>query len=126
MKFTPLQEGYALKDPQSDYEQAEKLDKYRVSDNAIYAPAGFGNQEYLLLKNVTKAYYHDFQMRTGCCTGTWPKRGIVVCYGDNGILKIRPDKEKFAAPFLETLQKRIPGLDTEIPELYKNETRKGW
>lgn len=126
MKFIPVDETYTIADPETDFARAEKLDHWHLSEQAVYVPYGLNGQNYLPLKAITKAYYHDFQVRTGCCTGTWPKRGIVICYGEKGILKMRPNKEKNAMVLLEALQEKIPGLDTEIPDLYRKETRKGW
>lgn len=125
MKFTPLSEEWDSSKLTEDYEGAVKAEKWRVGKLSLYQPSGIFGIKYLPLQQIRKAYPHDFQIKSGCsCAGTFPSRGVVVEYGDRQILKLIPNKEKVSEVIIGLLKDRIPGLDTEIPDLYKKETRK--
>ena len=123
MKFIPL--GTVLEDVQQDYETAQKVDRWRVGRKAFYAPGGFRAVSYLPLSEISSAYPHDFQVRggTSCCS-TITAGGTVITYGDGGVLKVLPGSGKQGIRLLSLLKERIPGLDTEVPEIYRNSTRK--
>ncbi len=51
----PLYAGKEIENVLEDFKSARKVDKYRVSDLAIYIPAGFG-WKYLRFADVTEAH----------------------------------------------------------------------
>lgn len=124
MKFTPIAGKLDQADLEKDFETAEKVEKWRAGKLAFYQSAGLLPVKYLPLDMISKAYPHDFQVKGGCsCAGTYPTRGVIVGYGEKGILKLIPNKEKNSDRIIDMLKSRISGLDTEIPELYRRETR---
>jgi hypothetical protein len=113
-----------MSDLEEDFEKAVKVERWRVGNDAFYQPAGFSKYTYLPLSSVLTAYPHDFRVKGGCsCAGTIPSGGVVITYGDKGVIKIIPGNEKNAAKLLEALKERIPDLDMTVPEIYKNRTR---
>jgi hypothetical protein len=49
--------------------------------------------------------------------------GVVITYGEKGVIKIIPGKEKNAEKILTTLKERKPDIDTTVPEIYRGRTR---
>ena len=124
MKLLPILPEYEMSDLEEDFEKAVKVERWRVGKDAFYQPAGFSKYTYLPLSSVLTAYPHDFRVKGGCsCAGTIPSGGVVITYGDKGVIKIIPRNEKNAAKLLEALKERIPDLDMTVPEIYKNRTR---
>lgn len=124
MRFTPFVEDALITEAEADYSSAEKAERWKVGEKALYQSSGPFGVRYLPLGLIRKAYPHDFQIKSGCsCAGTFPSRGVVVEYGDRQILKLIPNKEKESDHIISLLKKRIPELDTGIPELYSKETR---
>lgn len=124
MKFIPLEKELSVHEMETDFEQAKKIGKWRVGERALFQTAGPFSIKYLPLSSITKAYPHDFQIKGGCsCAGTYPSRGVVIAYGNGGILKLIPNREKEADELIAAIKSRVPSLDTEIPERYRNETR---
>lgn len=111
----------------ADYEEGGKIEKWKVGRLALYQKSGPFGIRYLPLPLIRRAYPHDFQIKSGCsCAGTFPSRGVVVEYdmnGEKGVLKMIPNKEKESEQILAQLKKQIPDLLTDIPDLYKKETR---
>ena len=67
---------------------------------------------------------HDFRVKGGCsCAGTIPTGGVVITYGEKGVIKIIPGNEKNAEKVLTTLKERKPDIDTTVPEIYRGRTR---
>ena len=124
MNFKPFSEGAVIPDAEQDFAAAERVEKWRIGKKALFQTAGPFSIRYLPLGVIKKAYPHDFQIKSGCsCAGTFPSRGVVVVYGENKVLKMIPNKERESEHIIALLKERLPGLDTEIPELYKKETR---
>lgn len=124
MTLAPFVNTESLQDAEEDYTSAEKVEKWRIGQKAFYQASGPFKVRYLLLREIRKAYPHDFQIKSGCsCAGTFPSRGVVILYGDDQVLKLIPNKERESERILSLLKKRIPDLDTEIPALYQKETR---
>ena len=122
MKLIPIQQE--LPGVEADFETALKIEKWRVGEKAFYQPAGFGKYSYLPLASILSAYPHDFRVKGGCsCVGTIPSGGVVITYGDGGVIKIIPGNEKNAAKILTALKERIPDLDMTVPEIYRGRTR---
>ena len=110
---------------EEDYRTADRFDRWRVGSLAFYMPGGFNTTAYLPLDAITSAYPHDFRVKGGCsCAGTIVTGGVVVRYGDNEVIRIIPGSEKHAPRLLAALKERLPDLDTEVPETYRNCTRK--
>ena len=119
MKFIPL--GTVLEDVQQDYETAQKVDRWRVGQKAFYAPGGFRAVSYLPLSEICSAYPHSFLVKGGnSCCSTISTGGAVITYGDRQVLKILPGSGKQGTRLLELLKERIPGLDMEVPEIYRS------
>ena len=109
---------------ETDYETAVRIERWRVGEKAFYQPSGFGRCSYLPLSSILSAYPHDFRIKGGCsCAGTIPSGGVVITYGEKGVIKVIPGNEKNAVKMLEVLKERIPGLDMTIPEIYRSRTR---
>ena len=124
MKLISVIPQYELPAPEADFESALHIDRWRVGEKAFYHPAGFGKYSYLPLSAIRSAYPHDFRIKGGCsCAGTIPSGGVVITYGDKGVIKIIPGNEKNAGRILETLKERIPDLDMTVPEIYRGRTR---
>ena len=124
MKLKPILPEYELSEPEKDFENAPRIERWRVGQKAFYQPAGFGKYFYLPLTSILSAYPHDFRIKGGCsCAGTIPSGGVVITYGEKGVIKIVPGNEKNAARILEALKERIPNLDMTVPEIYRGLTR---
>ena len=124
MKFVPLSGTVDDKVLTEEFSDAVKVEKWRIGKSVRFQAAPMLPVKYLPFSEITKAYPHDFQIKSGCsCAGTYPSRGVVIGYGEKGILKLIPNKEKSSDQIISLLKERIPGLDIEIPDLYKNETR---
>ena len=124
MRFTPFISGAVDEDLTQDYSTAERAERWRIGRKAFYQTYGPFGVKYLPLDRIRRAYPHDFQIKSGCsCAGTFPSRGVVVEYDDRQVLKLIPNKEKESDHIIALLNERVPGLDTEIPELYRKETR---
>ena len=122
MKFKAL--TAQIPDIEDDYARAAKFERWRIGSRAMYVPGGFNTAAYLPLEEIRSAYPHDFRLKGGCsCAGTIFTGGLVVRYGENEVIKIIPGNEKYAARILDALKEKLPGLDTEIPDIYKNRTR---
>ena len=122
MKLIPIQEE--LPGVEADFENATKIERWKVGEKAFFQPAGFNKYSYLPLSAILSAYPHDFRVKGGCsCAGTIPSGGVVITYGDKGVIKIIPGNEKNAGRILETLKERIPDLDMTVPEIYRGRTR---
>ena len=122
MKFKAL--THELAGVEEDYAKALRCDRWRVGTMAFYTPGGFNTTAYLPLDEITSAYLHDFRVKGGCsCAGTIVTGGVVVKYGANEIIKVVPGRDKQALILLNALKERIPDLDTEIPDIYKESTR---
>ena len=124
MKLVPIVPEYEVSGTETDFETAVRIERWRVGKKAFYQPSGFGKYLYLPLTEILSAYPHDFRIKGGCsCAGTIPSGGVVITYGDKGVVKIIPGNEKNAVKMLETLKECIPDLDTTVPEIYRNRTR---
>ena len=124
MKLKPILPQAQLDDVQADFDSALKVERWRIGEKAFYQPAGFNSASYLPLEKIRSAYPHDFRVKGGCsCAGTVPAGGVVITYGESGVIKVVPGSDQKAKKILEVLKERIPGLDTEIPEIYRNRTR---
>ena len=122
MKFKAL--TMQIPDIENDYARAQKFERWRIGSQAMFVPGGFNTAAYLPLEEITSAYPHDFRVKGGCsCAGTIFSGGVVVTYGENGVIKIIPGNEKYAARILDALKEKLPDLNTEIPDIYKNRTR---
>ena len=122
MKFKAL--TTQIPDIEDDYAGAQKFERWRIGSKAMFFPGGFNAAAYLPLEEIRSAYPHDFRIKGGCsCAGTVFSGGVVVTYGENGVLKVIPGNEKYVARILDALKEKLPGLDTEIPDIYKNRTR---
>ncbi len=118
MKFRPLMSP--IKDPGQDYEQSVRIDRWNIGESAFYAPDGFRSMAYLPLGEIRSAYPHDFSVKGGCCcTSMVPAGGLVITYGEMGVIKILPGSVRNGSRILEELKKRIPDLDTRVPEIYR-------
>lgn len=124
MKFVPVSCTVDEQVLTREFSNSIKVEKWRIGETVFFQTAAMLPVKYLPFSEIRKAYPHDFQIKSGCsCAGTYPSRGVVVGYGEEGILKLIPNKEKNSDQIISLLKERIPGLDTEIPDLYKNETR---
>ena len=122
MKLIPIQEE--LPGVEADFENATKIERWKVGEKAFFQPAGFNKYSYLPLSAILSAYPHDFRVKGGCsCAGTIPMGGVVITYGEKGVIKIIPGKEKNAEKILTTLKERKPDIDTTVPEIYRGRTR---
>ena len=52
-KLKPLLEGATLADPKEEFRTSKRFEKYRMSANALFIPAGF-SWNYLPLKEITR------------------------------------------------------------------------
>ena len=50
----PYYPGDVLQDPKADYRASRKIDRYRLSEEALYIPKVFG-WDYVLLSGITEA-----------------------------------------------------------------------
>ena len=124
MKLLPILPEYETSGLEEDFEKSVKIERWRVGKAAFYQPAGFGKYAYLPLTEVLTAYPHDFRVKGGCsCAGTIPTGGVVITYGEKGVIKIIPGNEKNAEKILTTLKERKPDIDTTVPEIYRGRTR---
>ena len=124
MKIIPILPQYELSGIEADYETAVKIERWRIGEKAFYQPSGFGKYSYLPLSSILSAYPHDFRIKGGCsCAGTIPTGGVVITYGEKGVIKIIPGNEKNAAKLLQTLKEHVPDLDMTVPEIYRGRTR---
>ena len=124
MKYTAIEKELPARELEADFERAQKIEKWRIGEKALFQTSGLFFTKYLPLSSIVRAYPHDFQIKGGCsCAGTYPSRGVVIAYGNDGILKLIPNREKEADELIAAIKSRIPDLDTEIPERYRNETR---
>ena len=122
MKLIPIQEE--LPGVEADFENATKIERWKVGEKAFFQPAGFNKYSYLPLSAILSAYPHDFRVKGGCsCAGTIPTGGVVITYGEKGVIKIIPGNEKNAEKILTTLKERKPDIDTTVPEIYRGRTR---
>ena len=122
MKLIPIQEE--LPGVEADFENATKIERWKVGEKAFFQPAGFNKYSYLPLSAILSAYPHDFRVKGGCsCAGTIPTGGVVITYGEKGVIKIIPGNEKNAEKILSTLKERKPDIDTTVPEIYRGCTR---
>ena len=122
MKLIPIQEE--LPGVEADFENATKIERWKVGEKAFFQPAGFNKYSYLPLSAILSAYPHDFRVKGGCsCAGTIPTGGVVITYGEKGVIKIIPGNEKNAEKILTTLKERRPDIDTTVPEIYRGRTR---
>ena len=122
MKLIPIQEE--LPGVEADFENATKIERWKVGEKAFFEPAGFNKYSYLPLSAILSAYPHDFRVKGGCsCAGTIPTGGVVITYGEKGVIKIIPGNEKNAEKILTTLKERKPDIDTTVPEIYRGRTR---
>lgn len=122
MKLIPIQEEFP--GVEADFENATKIERWKVGEKAFFQPAGFNKYSYLPLSAILSAYPHDFRVKGGCsCAGTIPTGGVVITYGEKGVIKIIPGKEKNAEKILTTLKERKPDIDTTVPEIYRGRTR---
>ena len=124
MRYTAIEKELPAHELEADYESAQRIEKWRVGEKALFQTNGLFSIKYLPLSSIIKAYPHDFQIKGGCsCAGTYPSRGVVVAYEGGGILKLIPNRERETDELIAAIKDRIPGLDTEIPERYRSETR---
>ena len=122
MKLIPIQEE--LPGVEADFENATKIERWKVGEKAFFQPAGLNKYSYLPLSAILSAYPHDFRVKGGCsCAGTIPTGGVVITYGEKGVIKIIPGNEKNAEKILTTLKERKPDIDTTVPEIYRGRTR---
>ena len=122
MKLIPIQEE--LPGVEADFENATKIERWKVGEKAFFQPAGFNKYSYLPLSAILSAYPHDFRVKGGCsCAGTIPTGGVVITYGEKGVIKIIPGNEKNAEKILSTLKERKPDIDTTVPEIYRGRPR---
>ena len=122
MKLIPIQEE--LPGVEADFENATKIERWKVGEKAFFQPTGFNKYSYLPLSAILSAYPHDFRVKGGCsCAGTIPTGGVVITYGEKGVIKIIPGNEKNAEKILTTLKERKPDIDTTVPEIYRGRTR---
>lgn len=112
-----------LSDPAADFADSVKIERWHIGIKAFYESSWLGKQSYLPLTEIRKAFLHDFPIKGGCsCAGNIPAAGVAIEY-DGGSFKIIPAHEKNVQKIIDTLKERIPGLDTEIPDIYKGRTR---
>lgn len=112
-----------IPDPETDFADSVKIERWHIGSCALYESSWLGKQSYVPLSEIKRAFQHDFPIKSGCsCAGSIPTAGVAVEY-DGGSLKIIPAHEKNVQKIIDTLNERIPGLDTEIPDIYKGRTR---
>ena len=120
MRYVPVLPEQELPGMEEDYAAGQKIERWKVGEKAFFQPAGFGKYSYLPLTSIRSAYPHDFLLKGGCsCAGTVPTRGVVITYGEKGVIKVIPGSGKNAARLLDALKERLPELDTTIPEIYR-------
>lgn len=123
MKFIPIEKELPVQEIEADFENAQKIEKWRIGEKALFQSNSLFATKYLPLSSIKKAYPHDFQIKGGCsCAGTYPSRGVVIVYGE-GVLKLVPNREREADRIIGRLKAVVPSLNTEIPEQYRNQTR---
>jgi hypothetical protein len=81
----PLKKDALLNDPQADIRSAEKIEKYKISENALYIPYGF-KWQYLPLDQIVETHRAVNQVTSeGCCDYAVDLPAIAVKYGDDKI-----------------------------------------
>lgn len=81
----PLESNSLINDAGSDIKSSEKIEKYRVSDKAVYIPCGFSWQ-YLPLDNITAVHSAINLVTCESCSGFEADLpALRVEYGDNKV-----------------------------------------
>ena len=103
-RFRPLEGSRPLPEIQKDFRSSRKLEKYRLSENALYFPAGF-SWMYLPLDEITeiRRVTRVIQSENGVCPFSMEVPGIrIFFHGKSEILET--EKEKSVEMLLQLRQ----------------------
>lgn len=102
-----------LDDPKADYKTAEKIEQYRVSNQAIYI-AAFPGSKYLPFSAISHAWVKNASISlTGCCGKELPVTVLRVRYEGGFFQNITFEKEKNAARALQKILQNAPQVSPE-------------
>ena len=121
MAWTSLRPGRIIEDPKAEYKTAEKIEQYRISENAVFLP----RNEYIPLDAVEKLQLRNTMLTTkGCCGLSIPVWNVVLFYGAVRPKGLMCEKEANARHLIEAIRSAHPEIAEEeyIPP-HKEETK---
>ena len=103
-KLNPLLDGATLANPKEEFKTSKRFEKYRMSANALFIPAGF-SWNYLPLKEITrfKKVTRLITSDNGVCPFSMEAPGIRIHFRDEQDL-IEVEKEKNAEAMLSLIR----------------------
>ena len=101
---TSLVPGLSLEDPKEDFRSAKRVEQYRLSEKALYIPAGL-RWNYLPLDAVTEVRESFRVISGGHCVPIREKRPEIDLVTAAGVYHVSLEKEDSMQAILEMLKK---------------------
>lgn len=104
MAWESIVSNFNNTDAKTDYKNSEKIEQYRISDEAVYMQG----KKYLPLSAVTSARTQKSSLNTtGCCGLSIPVFLVVLEYGGNRPARLTFEKEANALKALERINRAL-------------------
>ncbi|MCR5799195.1 MAG: hypothetical protein K6G69_03890 [Lachnospiraceae bacterium] len=104
----PLKEQYVMEDAAADIKRAARMEKYRVSDRAVYIPAGL-MWEYLPMSCIheVRRAKRSVSAENSCIPFDQDLPAITLLYGEEEKYYLELNSEKTTEKFLSLLTQAI-------------------
>ena len=111
-----LSKSHPLEDPAADYKSSQRMEQFRVSEQAIYFPA-FPGTQYLSFQSLTKALTRNTSLPlTGCCGKALPMTRLRLYYDGEFYQDFLFEKLANANQVLNNIAAACPDLPVEREE----------
>ena len=103
--FTPIcvLEGTSIPDVKEDFRNAQRVEQYRVSSNALYLPEGL-RWKYIALKEIKKAENSFRVISAGHCVPVREKRPELDITTESGTIHLQLEKRENMNKIMEALR----------------------